>query len=481
MSATTSPPANRRWLGLAVIAAAQFMVIMDTSIIGVALPKMQAELGFTPENLSWVFNAYVVALGGLLLLGGKLSDVFGARRVFTAGWSVLLVGSLVAGLAGNVETELVGRAMQGAGSALIAPSALTLLFMLFGANPTELPKALALYGAAAPAGGTAGVFLGGVITEYLSWPWVFYINIPIALVILALIPGVMPAGAAGTNKRVDLLGALTVTAGLGAAVYAVVRAPEVGWDAAQTWGVLAAAAVLLAGFVALQAKGRDPLVRLGIFRAPNLAAANNAQLLLGAAWIPMWFFLNLYLQQVLGYTAFPSGAALLPMTLLIMVGMIALAPRVLAAIGPKAATVTGLLLLTAGLAWLSLVDPDGSYAVDVLPASLVAALGMALAFIPTLGTAIGAARPEEGGLASGIVNTSYQVGSALGLAVMTAVAAANGADQLGDKAALTDGFSAAFIGAAIVAAVGALATIALFRTPTGVQAGAADEADQVAA
>lgn len=479
MSTTTSPAANRRWLGLAVIAAAQFMVIMDTSIIGVALPRMQSELGFTQENLSWVFNAYVIALAGLLLLGGKLSDVFGARRIFSAGWAVLLVGSLVAGLAGNVEVELLGRAVQGAGSALIAPSALTLLFMLFGANPKELPKALALYGAAAPAGGTAGVFLGGVITEYLSWPWVFFINVPIALVILAVVPAVMPAGGAGAARRVDLLGALTVTAGLGAAVYAVVQAPEVGWDSGQTWGVLAVAAVLLAGFVTGQAKGRDPLVRLGIFRAPNLAAANIAQLLLGAAWIPMWFFLNLYLQQVLGYTAFPSGAALLPMTLLIMVGMVAIAPRVLAAVGPKAATVTGLLLLAAGLAWLALIDPDGSYAVDVLPASLVAALGMSLAFIPTLGTAISAARPEEGGLASGIVNTSYQVGSALGLAVMTAIAAANGADRIGDKAALTEGFSAAFIGAAIVAGVGALATVALFRSAADVVAPTDDRAGSV--
>lgn len=481
MSATTSPAASRRWLGLTVIAAAQFMVIMDTSIIGVALPEMQADLGFAQEDLSWVFNAYVVALGGLLLLGGKLSDVLGARRVFSAGWAILLIGSLVAGLAGNVEVELAGRAVQGAGSALIAPSALTLLFLLFGASPKELPKALALYGAAAPAGGTAGVFLGGVITEYLSWPWVFFINIPIAVAILALVPHVMPAGTSGSGRRVDLLGALTVTGGLGAAVYAVVRAPEVGWDSGQTWGVLALAAVLLGGFVLGQAAGREPLVRLGIFRAPNLAAANLAQLLLGAAWIPMWFFLNLYLQQVLGYTAFPSGAALLPMTLLIMVGMIALAPRVLAAVGPKAATVTGLVLLAAGLSWLALIDPDGSYAVDVLPASLVAALGMSLAFIPTLGTAIGAARPEEGGLASGIVNTSYQIGSALGLAVMTAVAAGHGADQLGDRAALTDGFSAAFVGAAVVAGIGALVTLALFRSPGGTQAGAEDRSHQVAA
>ena len=483
MPATSPPAANRRWLGLAVIAAAQFMVIMDTSIIGVALPQMRADLGFSPENLSWVLNAYVVAFGGLLLLGGKLSDVLGARRVFATGWVVLLAGSMVAGLAGNAATELVGRAVQGAGSALIAPSALTLLFVLFGARPSELPKALALYGAAAPAGGTAGVFLGGLITEYLSWPWVFFINLPIAVVILALVPRVMPAGAAVSGGRVDVVGALTVTAGLGAAVYAVVQAPEVGWGDARTWVTLAVAAVLLSGFVLGQAKGRDPLVRLGILRAPNLAAANLAQLLLGAAWIPMWFFLNLYLQQVLGYTAFPSGAALLPMTALIMVGMVVLAPRVLATIGPKASTVTGMGLLAVGMAWLAMVDPagaGGSYAVDVLPASLVAALGMSLAFIPTLGTAISAAPPQEAGLASGIVNTSYQVGSALGLAVMTAVASAYGADRLGDAAGLTDGYSAAFIGAAVVAAGGALATAVWFRRPV-VDRVTADASERVAA
>lgn len=464
MSQTQPTAASRRWLGLAVIAAAQFMVIMDTSIIGVALPKMQADLGFSPENLSWVFNAYVVALGGLLLLGGKLSDVLGARKVFSAGWVVLIVGSLMAGLAGNVEVELTGRALQGAGSALIAPSALTLLFMLFGASPKELTKALALYGAAAPAGGTAGVFLGGVITEYVDWAWVFYINVPIALVILALVPGVMPAGASGARSRVDVLGAITVTGGLAAAVYAVVRAPEVGWGTAQTWVVLGVAALLLAIFVVTQAIGRTPLLRLGIFRAPNLAAANLSQVLLGAAWIPMWFFLNLYLQQVLGYSAFPSGAALLPMTGLILLGMVVAAPRAIAAFGPKRVTVAGLLLLSAGMGWLSQVDPAGSFAVDVLPASLVAASGMSLAFIPTLGTAISAAPPEEGGLASGIVNTSYQVGSALGLAVMTAIAATNGADQLGDPAALTEGYSSAFLGAGVIALIGALAAGTLLRS-----------------
>ncbi|OJF14128.1 MFS transporter [Couchioplanes caeruleus] len=461
-----------RWWALALIALAQFMVIMDTSIIGVALPRMREDLGFTPGELTWVFNAYVVAFGGLLLLGGRLSDQFGARRVFATGWAVLLAGSAAAGLAGTVEVELASRAVQGAGAALIAPSALTLLIMLFGAEPKELTKALALYGAAAPAGGTAGVFLGGVITEYVSWPWVFYLNIPIAALALIATPALMPAGGARRGS-LDVAGALTVTAGLAAAVYAIVRAPEVGWASMQTWGVLGGAAVLLITFLAVQATRREPLVRLGIFRSPNLGAANLAQMLLGAAWIPMWFYLNLYLQQVLGYSAFPGGAALLPMTVLIMIGMIALAPRTIARFGPKTMIVTGLAVLAAGLGWLALIRPTGSYLIDVLPASLVAALGMALAFIPSLGTALSSARPEEGGLASGIVNTSYQVGSALGLAAMTALAAAHGADQLGDPPALTNGYSAALFGAAgIAAAAAALAAITLKRntTPTAVQA-----------
>ncbi|MCX4390091.1 MFS transporter [Micromonospora peucetia] len=454
---------NKRWWALGLIALAQFIVIMDTSIIGVALPRMQADLGFSPENLSWVFNAYVVAFGGLLLLGGRLSDLFGARRMFTAGWLILLVGSAAAGLADGVAVELAARAVQGAGAALIAPSALTLLMTLFGAEPRELTRALALYGAAAPAGGTAGVFLGGVITEYVSWPWVFYINIPIALLAVLATPVLMPSGGARRGS-LDVAGALTVTVGLGAAVFAIVRAPEVGWTSSQTWLALAGAVAALVAFVVIQAARREPLMRLSIFRTPNLAAANVAQLLLGAAWIPMWFYLNLYLQQVLGYSAFPSGAALLPMTVLIMVGMIALAPKAINRFGPKPMVVTGLAVLAAGLGWLALIRPDGTFVADVLPASLVAALGMSLAFIPSLGTAISSARPEEGGLASGIVNTSYQVGSALGLAAMTAVAASYGAGQLGDVPALTDGYSAVFIGASVVAAAGAVITGITLRT-----------------
>ena len=466
----------RRWSALAVIALAQFMVIMDTSIIGVALPEIQTDLGFSPDDLSWVFNAYVIAFGGLLLLGGRLSDLLGARRIFAAGWVVLAAGSLTAGLAESTTVEIVSRAVQGAGAALIAPSALTLLMMLFGNNPKELTKAFAIYGAAAPAGGTAGVFLGGVITEWISWPWVFYVNIPIALVVLALIPSLMPSVEARRGS-IDITGALTATGGLALTVFGIVRAPEEGWGSSATLLAIGGGLALLAAFVAVQNGRREPLMRLSILRTPNLAAANLAQMLLGAAWIPMWFFLNLYLQQVLGYGAFEGGAALLPMTVAIMVLMVVVAPKVINRFGFKTPIVAGMLLLAAGMAVMSLVRADGNFAVDVLPASLIAATGMALAFIPSLGTAIQSAKPEEGGLASGIVNTSYQVGSALGLAVMTAVATSQGADRLGDVAALTDGYSAAFLGAAGVAVVGALLAAVLLRVPkhTAVSDGAVED------
>ena len=281
---------------------------------------------------------------------------------------------------------------------------------------------------------------------------------------LAVTPTLMPTVAARRGS-IDIAGAITATTGLAMTVFAIVRAPQVGWGSAETLLVLAGGVALLGLFVRLQASLREPLMRLSIFRTPNLAAANLAQFLLGAAWIPMWFFLNLYLQQVLGYGAFEGGAALLPMTAAIMLLMVVVVPRVINRLGFKTPVVAGMLLLAAGMAVLSLVRPDGSFVVDVLPASLIAAAGMSLAFIPSLGTAISSARPEEGGLASGIVNTSYQVGSALGLAAMTAVASSQGADQLADLGALTDGYSAAFIGAAAIAAAGALLSALLLRAP----------------
>ncbi|MFF5339066.1 MFS transporter [Streptomyces sp. NPDC013181] len=455
---TVSP---KRWWALAVLATAQFMVIMDTSIIGVALPEMQKDLGFSQGDLQWVFNAYVIAFGGLLLLGGRLSDLLGARRVFTAGWGVLIAGSVVAAAAQTAWAEVVGRAVQGVGGALIAPAAMTLLMTLFAHDPKELGKAMALYGAAAPAGGTAGVFLGGVFTEWLSWPWVFIIYIPIGLATLAA-TGLLPA-VAPSRGAIDVLGAASVTAGLALAVFAVVRAPETGWGTTQTVLQLTGAAALLTLFLVLQKTMRRPLMPLGIWRVPRLGSANLGMALLGAAWIPMWYFLNLYLQQVLGYGAFASGAALLPMTVLLMVFMTAITARLPARFGAKPLIGGGLLVLAAGLLWLSAVEPSGSFAVDVLPASLVAALGMSLAYIPAMMAAMSGAPAEQAGLASGIVNTTYQIGSALGLAALTALATSQGAGRLGDLPALTDGYSAAFTTAAAIAAAGGLITLLTMR------------------
>ncbi|MGW1655539.1 MFS transporter [Streptomyces atratus] len=469
----------RRWWALVVLAAAQFMVITDTSIIGVALPEMQKDLGFSQGELQWVFNAYVIAFGGLLLLGGRLSDLIGARKIFSAGWVVLIAGSIVAAAAQTAWVEVVGRAVQGVGGALIAPSAMTLLMMLFAHDPKELGKAMALYGAAAPAGGTAGVFLGGVFTEWLSWPWIFIIYVPIGVATLAatkLLPAV------GSRRgAVDVLGAAAVTAGLALAVFAIVRAPEAGWLSTGIVLQLVGAAALLVLFFVTQKTVREPLMPLGIWRVPRLGSANLAMALLGAAWIPMWYFLNLYLQQVLGYGAFASGAALLPMTGLLMIFMTAITARLLARFGAKPLIGGGLLVLAAGLFWLSAVEPTGTFVVDVLPASLVAALGMSLAYIPAMMAAMSGAPQEQAGLASGIVNTTYQVGSALGLAALTAVATSQGAGQLGNLPALTDGFSAAFIWAAAIAAAGGLITLLAMRSDKAAaaqQATAAPESER---
>ncbi|WP_108462824.1 MFS transporter [Devosia naphthalenivorans] len=453
----TFQPDPKRWLALALLCAAQFIVILDTSIIGVALPAMQTDLGFTPESLSWIFNAYVIAFGGLLLLGGKLGDIFGARRMFMLGFAILTGASLLAGLASSQEFLLAGRALQGVGAALIAPSALTIVMRLFGHNGAELGKAFGFWGAAAAAGGTAGVFLGGVITEWLSWPWTFLINVPLGLVVFALAPTVIRY-AAPVRGRIDWIGALTVTASLVTAVYAIVTTEPGQWTSPQTLLLLGAAVALLVLFLVLQAISREPLLPLRIFAAPNLAVGNLLMALLGAAWIPLWFYLNLYLQQTLGLSALYSGLALLPMTLTIMVVMVGLSGKLVARFGIKANIVIGLLAMAGSLLLFSRVPEGGSFGVDVLPASLLGALGMALAYIPTTMSGMAGARPEETGLASGLINTTYQVGSAVGLAVMVALAA-----QADGTAGPLEGFHAAFLGGAVVAGFGALTALVLLH------------------
>jgi EmrB/QacA subfamily drug resistance transporter len=453
-------PNPRRWWALALLSVAQFLVILDTSIIGVALPKIDTALGFSSSSLQWVFNAYVIAFGGLLLLGGRLADLLGARRVFVGGFILLVGASLLAGLATSEPILIAGRALQGAGAALVAPAAMALVFGLFR-EPQELGKAMGIWGASAPAGGTAGVFLGGVITQWISWRWTFLINVPIGLLVLALIPSLVPK-TGGRRGRIDFAGAATITAAISVAVYAVVDANNAGWRSLQTLGLLAGAAAFLTAFLLVEQNRRQPLVRLGILRSPNLAAASLTMGLLGAAWIPLWFFLNLYLQQVLGYGAFASGAALLPITVTVLAMMVGLVGLLIPRVGPKPMMTTGLTVLAGGIALFAHTPIGGSFKTDVLAASLLAGIGISLTYIPALVTALAGAKPEEAGLVSGLISTSYQVGSALGLAVMTAIAtAATGAGT--SLGSLNHGYHAAFLGAAAVAATAALAVLILIR------------------
>ena len=470
----TSNPDSLRWWALALLCAAQFIVILDTSIIGVALPAIQLDLGFSPQGLSWIFNAYVIAFGGLLLLGGKLGDVAGPRRMFMLGFAILAAASLVAGLATTREVLITGRALQGVGAALIAPSALSIIMRLFSHDGAELGKAFGFWGAAAAAGGTAGVFLGGVITEWMDWPWTFLINVPLGVVVLVVSPMVL-RHVPSVHGKLGLFSALVVTAALVTAVYAIVTTEPGEWTSTRTLGLLVGALVLLVAFVVLQATSREPLLPLRIFRAPNLASANVLMALLGGAWIPLWFFLNLYLQQMLQLSAFSSGLALLPMTILIMVLMIGVTGRLVGRFGIKAPLTVGLLAMAGALLLFANVPTAGSYWIAVLPASLLAATGMSLAYIPITMAGMMGARPEETGLASGLINTTYQIGSAVGLAVMVSLAASQ--HSVGDataQAELLDGFRLAFLGAAIVAAIGAACALVGLRASPAAQGAPAE-------
>jgi EmrB/QacA subfamily drug resistance transporter len=455
-------PDPKRWAALALLCAAQFIVILDTSIIGVALPAIQADLGFSASGLSWIFNAYVIAFGGLLLLGGRLSDLFGARRIFTTGFVILTAASLLAGLATSQEILLAGRALQGIGAALIAPSALTIVMRLFGHNGAELGKAFGFWGAAAAAGGSAGVFLGGVITEWMAWQWTFLINVPLGLIVLAAIPAVLRKSERARGK-VDWFGAITVTGALVSLVYAIVTIETAGLGSPLILSLLGISLALFVIFLIAQRVRREPLLPLGIFKAPNLAAGNLVMALLGAAWIPLWFFLNLYLQQILGLSALASGLALLPMTILIMIVMVGFSGKLIGRFGPKTNLILGLLLMGASLILFANLPLDGSFVINVLPASLLAALGMALAYIPATMSGMAGAKPEETGLASGLINTTYQIGSAIGLAVMVVISTAGFGHGSADPAEMLQGFQAAFQGAGVVAAVAALATLLLIR------------------
>jgi EmrB/QacA subfamily drug resistance transporter len=455
---TATKPYSKRWAALFLLCTAQFMVIMDTSIIGVALPAIQTELGYTASSLQWIFNAYVVVLGGLLLLGGRLSDIFGPKKIFLWGFGILTLASVFAGIAWSEASLNIARGLQGLGSAFIAPSALTLVLSMF-TDPKEAGKALGFWGAAAAAGGSAGVFLGGALTQWLSWEWVFLINVPLGLAVMIASRNLLVEGARQRGS-IDWFGAITGTASLIILVYAIVTGEQAGWLSVQTISLLVSAVLLFIAFIRRQKTSKAPLLNPEIFKRFNLTAGNIVMALLAASWIPLWFYLNLYLQQTLGLDAFKSGLALLPMTLAIMVLMVGMSGKLIQKFGFRKNLVAGLALLTASLFWFSLAPADGTYMVNVLGPSLLAAIGMSLAYIPGTMSSMMGAKQEEAGLASGLVNTSYQVGSAIGLAIVVALAIfrTSTLTSSGEVAAvaMNGGFQTAFIVAGII---GLLATV----------------------
>jgi EmrB/QacA subfamily drug resistance transporter len=476
-SSPSSPVASKvnasnpnRWKALSILSLAQFLIILDTSIIGVALPTIQQHFDISQTDLQWIFNAYVISFGTLLLLGGRLSDILGSKRIFIIGFVVLTSSSILAGIAPTIDVLIIARIFQGVGAALIAPSALSIVMNLFSSNKSEMNKAMGIWGAAAPAGGTAGVFLGGIITAWLDWPWVFLINVPIGIAVLFLVPKLLPQGER-KKGNVDILGALTITVSLTLLVYSIVTANEVGWLSMQTVSLLAGSIVSMTAFIAIEKKSRAPLVPLHIFKTTkNLLSSNVVMALLGAAWVSMWFFLNLYLQQILNYGPLESGLALLPMTLLVMIMMIWITPKLIGKLGLKLNMIVGLSLLTVGIMLFSITpSPSGDnnnaiiFMMYVLPASIISALGMSFSYIPILTTAVANAKKEDTGVASGLINTTYQIGYVLGLAIMVSISTLN-TDTLVNEGmksldALNSGFHIAFIGAAIIAAVSTILSV----------------------
>ncbi|MDP9347232.1 MAG: MFS transporter, partial [Actinomycetota bacterium] len=457
-----APDTSRtKWLALALLATTQFVIILDASIVNVALPSIGRALDFAQDDLAWVVNAYTLTFGGFLLLGGRLADLLGRRRLFIIGLIVFSLASLLGGLAQSDLWLIAARALQGLGAALVSPAALSIVTNTF-AEGAERNKALGVWGAVAGSGGAAGVLLGGVLTEYLGWEWVLFVNVPIGLLMAFLAPRLLQESLdEGRERAFDVTGAVLVTAGLALLVYTLVDANKVGWDSTQTIGLAALALVLLAGFVAVEARTSHPLVPFSIFRLRTLRGADIVSLLIAMSLFSMFFFISLYLQQVLGYDALKAGFAYLPLALTIIVSA-GVASVLVTRLGFKVVLVAGLVFVAAGLAWFAQVSaPGGTYLGDVLGPSLLAAVGLGFSFVPVTIAAVTGIRPDQAGLASGLVNTAQQVGGALGLAILVAVANHTTRNAFAggtrDRAvALTEGFQDAFLVGAAMALLGAV-------------------------
>jgi EmrB/QacA subfamily drug resistance transporter len=456
---------NRKWLALALLVAVQFMVVLDIAIVNVALPSIQTDLGFSQQNLQWVISAYALLFGGVLLLGGRLADLLGRRRLFVIGLVLFTVASLLAGLAWS-EASLIGaRALQGLGAAIITPAALSILTTTF-AEGKERNIALGAWGGVGAFGAVAGVLLGGVLTDALSWEWIFFVNIPVGLVALGLTPLLLNESRDLTAKSFDIPGAALVTGGLVALVFAITQANDYGWSSPETIGVFAASAALLAGFLVWESRVTDPLMTFSIFRLRTLTGANVAGLILGTATFSMFLMLTLYMQQVLGYSAMKTGVAYLAVAGTAIFWSF-LAANLVTRIGVKPVLIVGMTMLTAGVAYFTQVSVGGSYLGDLLPGFLLISVGLGFSFVPISIAALAGVQPSEAGLASGLINTSQQIGGALGVAVLSTIATTTTDDAVvaGDAVpvALTDGFQAAFLAGAGIALVGILVSLFVVR------------------
>jgi EmrB/QacA subfamily drug resistance transporter len=465
---TKSPDARKRWLALIVLCLGDLMIVLDSTVVNVALPSIRADLAFTEASLVWVVNAYLLTYGGFLLLGGRLGDLYGYRRMFVGGTVVFTISSLACGLAQSQEMLIVARAIQGLGGAVVSAVALSLIMVLF-TEPGERAKAMGIFGFVVAAGGSVGVLLGGLLTDALSWHWIFLINIPVGAAVCFFTMLLIAGGRTeGTGGRLDIGGALTVTLSLMLAVYAIVNGNEAGWTSPQTAVLLAAAAVLLVLFLLIELRVSSPLMPLSLFRLRNVATANIVSVLWAAALFA-WFFLSaLYMQLVLGYTPMEVGLAFLPANLIMGAFSLGLSARIVMRFGIRTPLAVGMLLMAVGLALFAMAPVEGNFLLHVLPGMLLLGLGGGLAFNPVLLAAMSDVEPSQSGLASGVVNTAFMMGGALGLAVLASLAAARSAALLTAGAtmpvALNAGYQVAFlIGAVAAAAAGILAAILLRR------------------
>ena len=450
-------PDPRRWLALALLAVADFVVILDGTIVNVALPSIGTHLHASTSALSWVISAYVLAFGGLLLLGGRLADLFGRRRLFIAGLIVFGLASLAGGLSRSIGELIVLRAVQGAGAAALAPAARSIITTLFEEG-AERGKAMGIWAAVAGSGSVVGLVLGGVLTSTLGWSWVLFVNVPVTLLAAALAPRLISESRAeSTERSIDVTGAVLVSGGLLAALYALVNANAAGWGSAQTVGLLGLGVILLAAFAWVEGKVRSPLVALDIFRNAQVRGANIAMALIAAAMIGMFFVLSLYQQELQGYSALMAGLSGLPLGL-VLITVAGLAGPVTQRIGAKPVLLTGLAVFTAGVAWLSRIPLHGSYLTDVLGPSLIIAAGLGLAFVAVTIAAADGIETEHAGLAGGLINMTQQIGGAVGLAVITAVATGHINPGVHSAAAVNDGFRSALLLAAAIAGAAVLIT-----------------------